>query len=95
MSVAVLCVGHAAYDLSVFVESFPAENAKAETEEMMESGGGPAANAAWLLSMWGMPCAFAGLVGDDLYGRRVRAELEAVGTDVSLLKSATEHATPV
>ena len=95
MSAEVLCVGHAAYDLSMFVEKFPAENSKAEIEKLIESGGGPAANAAWLLTMWGMPCAFAGLVGDDHYGQCIRAELEAAGTDVSLLESLPQHATPV
>ena len=95
MSATVLCVGHAAYDLSVFVENFPEENSKAEIEEMLESGGGPAANAAWLLATWGTPCAFAGLVGDDHYGHRVRAELERAGVDVSLLQLQPHHATPL
>jgi sulfofructose kinase len=94
MNAEVLCVGHAAYDLSMFVEEFPAENAKAETEEMLESGGGPAANAAYLLSMWGTSCAFAGLVGDDQYGRGIRAEFEVAGTDISLLELRPQHATP-
>lgn len=95
MSAEVLCIGHAAYDLSVFVEKFPEENTKTETAESLESGGGPAANAAWLLSMWGVRCAFAGLVGDDHYGRRVREEFEAAGTDISLLELRPGHATPL
>ena len=95
MNAEVLCVGHAAYDLAMFVDQFPNENTKAETGEWMESGGGPAANAAWLLSKWGTRCAFAGLVGDDHYGRCIRAELEAVGTDVSLLQSLPHHSTPL
>jgi sulfofructose kinase len=95
MTTEVLCVGHAAYDLNVFVEKFPEENTKTESADSLESGGGPAANAAWLLSSWGVRCAFAGLVGDDPYGRRVREEFEAVGTDVSLLELRPGHATPV
>lgn len=95
MSAEVLCVGHAAYDLSVFVEKFPKENTKIETAESLESGGGPAANAAWLLSMWGTRCAFAGLVGDDPCGRHIREEFKAAGTDISLLELRPRHATPV
>jgi sulfofructose kinase len=56
----VLCIGHAAYDLSVFVSGFPAENSKGQTDQLLESGGGPAANAAYLLSSWRVSCAFAG-----------------------------------
>ena len=95
MAVDVLCIGHAAYDLSVFVDSFPQENSKCETQELLESAGGPAANAAYLLSMWNARCAFAGLVGDDRYGSRIRAEFQAVGTDVSLLEVRPGHLTPL
>lgn len=94
MPLDVLCVGHAALDLSVFVESFPQENSKCETQEILASGGGPAANAAYLLSRWGLRCGFAGLVGNDNHGRRILEEFEAVRTDVSLLEQRAEYATP-
>src|SRR5665213_1233633 len=95
MAVDVLCIGHAAYDLSVFVDAFPQENSKCETQELLESGGGPAANAAYLLSLWKARCAFAGLVGDDRYGLRIRQEFEEVGTNISLLEMRAGHGTPV
>jgi sugar/nucleoside kinase (ribokinase family) len=38
--------------------------------------------------------AFAGLVGEDRYGRQIRQEFEAVGTDVSLLELRPGHQTP-
>jgi sugar/nucleoside kinase (ribokinase family) len=94
MPVEVLCVGHAAYDLSAFVDGFPKEDSKCEIEEMLEGGGGPAANAAYLLSLWGVHSAFAGLVGEDRYGRHIRQEFEGVGTDVSLLELRPGHQTP-
>lgn len=95
MQTEVLCIGHAALDLSAFVENFPKENTKSETHRSLESCGGPAANAAWLLSFWGLRCAFAGLVGDDVYGQRIRNEFLAVGTDVSLLELRAGHPTPL
>jgi sulfofructose kinase len=95
MAPEVLCIGHAAYDVGVFVEHFPEENSKCETRELIESGGGPAANAAWLLSHWGVGCAFAGVVGDDLYGQRIRDDFVKVGADVSLLELRAGHATPL
>ena len=95
MPVDVLCIGHAAYDISASVPAFPAENSKCEIQALEESGGGPAANAAYLLSRWGVPCAFAGTVGDDDHGRRVRKEFQDAGTDVSLLELRPGHPTPV
>jgi sugar/nucleoside kinase (ribokinase family) len=91
----VLAIGTAAYDFSLFIEEFPAENSKAEIYDMIEGGGGPAANAAHLLSHWGVRCGFAGLLGDDYYGGRIRAEFEAVGTDLSLTETRPGHPTPV
>ncbi|WP_395749874.1 carbohydrate kinase family protein [Prosthecobacter sp.] len=95
MNLDVLCIGHAACDLSLFVDSYPLENSKCETHESLEGCGGPAANAAWLLSIWGLRAGFAGLVGDDVYGRRARDELTAAGADVSLLELRSGHVTPL
>ena len=95
MEIDILCVGHASYDLSVFVEDFPVENSKCETSELLESGGGPAANAAYLASLWGARAGFAGVVGDDLYGRRVCEEFALAATNLSLIERRTGHSTPV
>ncbi|MDB6119333.1 MAG: hypothetical protein JWO08_3114 [Verrucomicrobiaceae bacterium] len=95
MTVDALCIGQATYDVSLFVDEHPEENSKHETHESFESGGGPAANAAVLLSRWGLRCAFAGLVGDDVYGRRIRDEFIEAGTDVSLLELRTGHPSPL
>lgn len=95
MPLDVLCVGHAAFDLSFFVEAFPEENSKSETRELLEGGGGPAANAAYLLSSWGCRCGFAGVVGYDRYGQEIRAEFQRAGTDVRLFELRPGHATPV
>lgn len=94
MPVEVLCIGHATHDLSLFVDGFPREDSKAEVHDLIESGGGPAANAAYLLSMWGVGCAFAGLVGDDPRGRQLRDDLVAGGTDCSMLELRPGHPTP-
>ena len=95
MPLDVLCIGHAACDVSLFVDQYPQENTKCETHESLEACGGPAANAAWLLSSWGLRTGFAGLVGDDVHGRRTRDEFIAAGTDVSLLEMRPGHATPL
>ncbi len=95
MSISALCVGHASYDLCMVVDSFPAENSKTETEFLIESGGGPAANAAWLLARWGVPTAMAGLVGTDDYGQCVLSELRQAGVDCRLMQQLADHPTPV
>jgi sugar/nucleoside kinase (ribokinase family) len=91
----VLCIGHAAWDLILTLPGYPAEDSKSEVTRLDESGGGPAANAAWLLASWGVRCAFAGLVGDDEYGRRVLQEFAQVGMDTSLVECRPGYPTPV
>ena len=90
----VLCIGHACVDMNIHVPSFPQEDSKLEIHRLLESGGGPAANAAYLLSSWGVPTAFAGLVGDDARGRQVMDEFLHVGTDLSLLEVRQGYETP-
>ena len=91
----VLCVGHAAWDISVFLSGFPAENDKCEIQTMIECGGGPAANAACLLSRWGVECALAALVGDDNYGARIARDQSDAGTDLTWLCRSAGNPTPV
>lgn len=91
----VLCVGHASYDIITYTDGYPSENTKAETHCMVESGGGPAANAAYLLSLWGAKCALATLIGDDYYAVRIRDEFSLAGTDLSLSCFSPECRTPV
>src|SRR5437763_7215453 len=91
----VLCIGHAAWDLILTLPAFPAEDSKSEVTALDESGGGPAANAAYLLAKWGARGAFAGVVGDDDCGGRALRDLEAIGTDVSLAERRAGYLTPV
>ncbi|NDL67764.1 carbohydrate kinase family protein [Anaerotalea alkaliphila] len=78
----VLCIGHSAYDFTLPLEGYPVENQKYELHSIQECGGGPAANAAFLLGVWGMPASYAGKLGTDVYGEKIRRELEAAGVDL-------------
>ena len=90
-----LCVGHAAWDISVFLADYPAENSKSEVRIMIECGGGPAANAACLLSRWGAHCALAATLGTDEHGDRMAHELAAAGVDLALAQRDAAQPTPV
>lgn len=81
-----LCVGHAAYDITLTVPNFPKENTKVRIGESVECGGGAAANAAYLLAKWGMDTSFAGAVGNDLYGEKIQEEFRQIGVDMTYLE---------
>jgi sulfofructose kinase len=94
MKIEILCIGHAAWDLVLPLESFPAENEKYAVEDVLESPGGPACNAASLLGKWGCGCAFAGPVGRDARGGLVLERLGADGVDTSLVVRPDGFLTP-
>lgn len=91
----ILCIGLAVYDISLPLPYYPTENSKLEIQTSYEAGGGPAANAAYLLSKWGVNTAFAGMIGDDIYGRLIIEEFKAMGTDLSLLEIRPGFPTPI
>lgn len=90
-----LCIGHAAWDISVWVPEFPQENSKSEVRTLIECSGGPAANAACLLAKWGVLTGFLGAVGADEAGRRVRQSLEQFSVNTAGVHAVESWPTPV
>ncbi len=89
----ILVIGHAAYDITMAVDKFPKENTKNRIDNRVECGGGPAANAAYLLGKWGLDVSFAGIVGNDEYGKKIKEELERVDIDTKYLQFSDEFST--
>lgn len=89
----ILVIGHAAYDITFPLDKFPEENTKNRVPQRVECGGGPAFNAAYLLGKWGMDVTFAGLVGNDNYGKKLKQQLESVGIKTKFLQMSDEYST--
>ena len=82
----VLCIGHATYDIMINMENYPIENTKNRVKNLLGCGGGQACNASYLLGKWGIDTTFIGLVGNDLYGKYVKKELESASVDTRYLE---------
>lgn len=89
----VLCIGHTAYDITVLTDGYPKENIKYRVDNRIECGGGPASNAAYLLGKWGIRTYIASVVGNDIYGKRIKKEFTDVGVDTSYLELSNKFAT--
>ena len=81
-----ICIGQAAYDITLPVDQFPIENKKVRSQDKIECGGGSACNCAYLLAKWGMDTYFAGVVGDDYYGNQIKQELSKIGVNTKYLE---------
>ena len=90
-----LCIGHAALDLILEADGYPAEGTKALATRRSLSGGGPAANAAALAASWGVDAGFAGAVGIDELGTLLLEELAAGGVDVGGVARQVNYPTPL
>lgn len=89
----ILCLGHVSYDITFPVKEFIVENKKIRTQERVECGGGPASNAAYLLGRWGAETYIAGLVGNDVYGNKIKKEFEQANVNTKYLEMRAGYQT--
>ena len=89
----VMCIGQAAYDITIPVNEYPVENKKIRFDERIECGGGSSSNAAFLLAKWGLQSSFAGVVGDDFYGSKIEEELKNIKVDTKYLEKINKKTT--
>ena len=85
VKVDVLCVGHACYDLVFSVAQHPKSDEKIFADDLISCGGGPTANAAIAVSRLGLTSAFAGYLGQDLYGQMHLQEFVGHHIDTHLI----------
>lgn len=88
-----LCIGNVAYDFTMPMENFPKENLKYRVENAISCGGGPASNAAYLLSLWGINTYFAGVIGNDDNGKKIKEEFKKVNVNTKFLEIDKENDT--
>lgn len=84
-SIDVLCAGQATYDLIFSVPHHPVADEKVFADGFNGCGGGPAANAAILIAKLGFRSAFAGYLGDDLFGAKHSQEFVEAGVDTRFI----------
>lgn len=91
----ILSIGNASYDITCPVDDYPVEGTKYLLNEKIESGGGVAANVAYLLGKWGEVSYFAGVVGSDDYGTKIKKDLEQATVRTELMEISYEIPTPL
>jgi len=91
----ILSVGFACYDQFFFTTAYPKENSKAFSYDFIESGGGPCANAAYLLGLWGENIYYLGHLNDDIYGKKIVSEFTEVGVNTQHIIFSDQMVTPL
>lgn len=84
----ILCIGNVAYDITFPMKKYPKENTKNRINKKIECGGGPASNAAYLLGKWKQDVYFAGIVGNDIYGNKIKDEFKSQKVNIDYLETS-------
>ncbi|MBW5408652.1 carbohydrate kinase family protein [Morganella morganii] len=92
---AVISVGLSCFDQFFFLNRWPEENTKNFSGDFIESGGGPCANAAWLLGLWGEDIFYVGHLNHDIYGQKIIDEFHDVGVNTDYVIFNDEMITPL
>jgi len=91
----ILSIGRTSYDITCPVEEYPVEGTKYFLNEKIEAGGGSAANVAYLLGRWGEVSYFAGVVGQDDYGTKIKKDLEQAMVKTDFVETSYDVGTPL
>lgn len=89
----IMCVGQSAYDITLPLDHYPIENKKVRLENKVECGGGSASNCAYLLAKWGLETYFAGIIGNDYYGKQIKKEYNEAGVNTKYLQVSDKFKT--
>lgn len=81
----VLCLGIACYDLIFSVDRHVGADEKIKASDLTACGGGLAANAAMTVARLGYSAAFAGYLGQDMYGDSHLDELRSAMVNTQLV----------
>ncbi len=93
MNKKIVCIGNSTYDITFPMKKFPVENTKNRVKKVVECGGGQAANAAYLLGKWGQKPYFIGVVGNDIYGQKIKEELKSVNVNIDYMEETKKYGT--
>ncbi|WP_438999513.1 PfkB family carbohydrate kinase, partial [Variovorax beijingensis] len=81
-----ICLGLSALDITWQVDILPQGGGKTRANDVREGGGGMAANAAVAAAKLGASVRFWGRAGEDSAGHEMKAQLAALGVDVSCFR---------
>jgi len=79
-------LGQCSLDFLCTIDQYPPPDTKCEFDDFLIQGGGPVATALVVLSRWGIPARFAGVVCPDRFGRMILQGLNEEQIDTSAVR---------
>lgn len=88
-----ICLGRMKYEFNLLVDKPPLEGSCNEFFNKVGCGGGTAGNVAYALGKWGIGTAVCGVIGNDVYGNRIKEEFDRVHLDIRYLEQSYSNDT--
>ena len=89
----VLIVGKPTYNVIIPTVNYILEGSKTKIAETVETGGGSSFYTAYLMAKWGVAVSYMGVIGSDIYGTKIKTDLEEVGVDTQHVEINYENPT--
>ncbi len=89
----ILVIGKPTYNVILPIDKFIVEGSKNQISDKLEMGGGTSFYTANLLGKWKVPVSYTGVVGSDIYGTKIKSDLESNGVNTKFLEINYEHPT--
>ena len=90
-----ICLGRVKYDINLVVDVLPPEGSTQEFFNKVGCGGGCASNIGVGLSKWGISVAMSGVLGNDVYGTRIKEEFDNAHMDMRFIEQSFNNDTPL
>ena len=88
-----ICMGRISYEISLMIEKTPEEGSVNEFFEKGGNVGGTAAVISCCLARWGVASAIAGVLGNDVWGSRIRKEFDSMHIDTRYIEPSYDNDT--
>ncbi len=95
MMLKAICLGRIKYDINVLIDKQPIEGSTIEVFNKIGCGGGTATNVAVAFGKWGIGCAVCGVLGNDVYGNKIKEEFDKVHLDMRYIEQSYSNDTPL
>ena len=88
-----ICLGRMKYEINLEVDTPPVEGSSNEFFNKKGCGGGTASNIGVALGKWGIGTAVCGVIGNDVYGNRIKEEFDSVHLDTRYVEQSYSNDT--
>ena len=88
-----ICMGRISYEVNLSIDKMPDEGSVNEFFEKGGEVGGTAATIACCLARWGVASAIAGVLGNDVWGTRIRKTFDEMHIDTRYIEPSYDNDT--